>query len=284
TLPWALPAARHAGIPGVWTCMGWWFRPKRWQRAFFRRPAATFAHSQAIKRGFLGEPPFMPPEYIEVLYPGVDTERFSPRADGPGLRTEISVPDGVPLVAMIGRYQQVKGQDVFVRAMWGVLRRHPNAHFLMVGDNPDGGGGRAFRERVERLVESRPAARGRFHFLGHRADVERVMAAADVIVCPSHFESFGMVNVEAMATATPVVSTNEGGPREVIVDGVTGYLVPPNDPDAIAERVIELLFSAETRRRFGAAGRLRVRQQFSVRAVAGRFAEVAFPPDGADKD
>src|SRR5687768_7809108 len=62
TLPMALPAAERAGIPALWWCMGWWFHPKPWQRNFFRRPAATFALSEAVKRGFLGDPPFMSPD------------------------------------------------------------------------------------------------------------------------------------------------------------------------------------------------------------------------------
>src|SRR5690349_4097591 len=66
TLPMVIPAAERAGIPPLWTCMGWWFHPKPWQRNFFQHSAATFAHSQAIKDGFLGKPPFMPTEKIEV--------------------------------------------------------------------------------------------------------------------------------------------------------------------------------------------------------------------------
>lgn len=277
TLPMALPAAERAGVPLVWTVMGWWFRPKPWQRGFFRRPAATFAHSQAIKRGFLGEPPFMPPERVRVLYPGVDTTHFTPRVDGRALRREVGIPADAPLVALVARFQAVKGHDIFVRAAWQVARRIPAAHFVIVGGNTHTPADVAYRERVLALIDREPGGRGRFHILGQRADVAPVLAAADVVVCPSHFESFGVVNVEAMASGTPVVSTDCGGPAEVVVDGVTGFLVPPKDPAALAARVTELLYSADTRRAFGAAGRLRAVQAFSADATAEAFMAVVRP-------
>ncbi|MEL6149948.1 MAG: glycosyltransferase family 4 protein, partial [Chloroflexota bacterium] len=271
TLPWALPAARHAGIPGVWTCMGWWFRPKRWQRGFFRGVDAVFAHSEAIKNGFLGEPPFMPPERIEVTYPGVDTSRFNPRVDGSAVREQIGAA-GCQVVVMVGRFQSVKGHDTFIEMAARVLQRLPRTHFIIAGENIQSGRDSGYKRRIlERVGRSRRLST-HIHFLGHRNDIEVVMAAADVVVTPSHFESFGVVNVEAMAAGKPVVSTNRGGPAETVVDGVTGFLVPPKDPDAMATRVIELLYSDATRHSFGTAGRMRAQQVFSADAVAERFA------------
>ncbi len=268
TLPMALPAAHRAGVPCVWTCMGWWFQPKRWQRGFFQQADATFAHSQAIRDGFLGQPPFMPPERVQVLYPGVDTTRFNPRHNGSPVRDEIGAWD-VPVVAMVGRFQRVKGQDVFIRMAARVARRFPQAHFVIVGENLQSAADRHYKQQVLALAKAHP--RLRLHFLGYRADVETVMAAADVMVCPSQFESFGVANMEAMASGRPVVSTNRGGPAEVVVDGVTGYLVAPNNPAALADRVIELLHSPHTRRAFGAAGRMRAQQVFRAGAVAAAF-------------
>ena len=79
TLPLIAPAAKRAGIPLTWTVWGWWFQPKPWQRGFFRSiPAA--ARARAIRDGFLGEPPFMPADKLPIIYSGVDTRRFRPRA------------------------------------------------------------------------------------------------------------------------------------------------------------------------------------------------------------
>jgi len=272
TLPMALPAAKRAGVPCVWTCMGWWFHPKWWQKSFFHDIDLIFAHSAAIKQGFLGTPPFMPADNIEVLYPGVDTTRFSPRVDGAALRDELGIGE-CPTVVIVARFQDVKGHDTFIRAAWMIKRRIPDTLFIIAGENVQSGADSAYKKRILAMVDNESYSRDHFHFIGHRADVERILAAADVVVCSSHFEGFGMVNVEAMASGKAVVSTNNGGPAEVVVDGVTGYLVPPKDPEAIANRVIELLYSETTRRSFGMAGRLRVQQIFSVDAVAERFDE-----------
>jgi glycosyltransferase involved in cell wall biosynthesis len=271
TLPMLLPAAEWAGVPVLWTCMGWWFRPKPWQRAFFRRPAAAFAHSQAIKNGFLGQPPFMPPERIEVLYPGVDAERFHPGVDGAGIRHEAGIPPDAPVVALVARFQDVKGHEVFQDMARRVVREVPAAYFLVAGENIQTGADSAYKRRILQAAQDDPDLRGRLIYLGFRADVERVLAAADVVVCSSFFESYGLVNVEAMACGRPVVSTNRGGPAETVVHGETGFLTPPGDAGALAFHVVGLLRDPALRARLGAAGRTRVERLFSARANGRQF-------------
>lgn len=274
-LPFALPAAERAGIPCVWTCMGWWFHPKAWQRDFFRRPAATFAHSEAIKRGFLGEPPFMPPERIEVLYPGVDTERFHPAVDGARVRFQAGIPQDAPVVAMLARFQQVKGHDVFQQMARQVAYQIPEVRFLVAGENVHGvAADEAYKQRILAALKGDSYLSKRLTYLGFRDDVERVIAASDVVVCASHFESFGVVNVEAMACGKPVVSTNRGGPTETVAHGETGYLVEPGDSAGLARHVIQLLRDDALRERMGAAARERAARLFSSQATAARFAAV----------
>jgi glycosyltransferase involved in cell wall biosynthesis len=274
TLPLLLPAAERARIPALWTCMGWWFKPQRWQRGFFRRPAATFAHSEAIKRGFLGEPPFMPPDRIEVLYPGVDTDRFHPGVDGLRVRFEANLPPDAPVVALVARFQSVKGHEVFQAMARQVALQVPAARFIVAGENVHGV---SADERYKRAILDAAAGdsilRDRLTYLGFRADVERVIGAADVVVCSSQFESFGVVNVEAMACGKPVVSTRRGGPSETVAHGETGYLVEPGDVAGMAAAVIRLLNDPELRGNMGRAGRLRAERLFSARATAARFAE-----------
>lgn len=271
-LPFAQPAAARAGVPSLWTCMGWWFRPRPWQRAFFRRSAATFAHSQAIKDGFLGCPPFMPPERVEVLYPGVDTERFHPGVDGLRVRFEAGVPADAPVVALVARFQDVKGHDVFQAMARQVALQIPEARFIVAGENVQTGADSAYKQRILAAAQADSLLQRRLKYLGFRPDVERVLAAADVVVCASRFEGFGMAVVEALACGRPVVSTNRGGPAEIISAGETGYLVPPDDPGALAGRVITLLRDPALRARLGAAGRARVLARFSAQASAQQFA------------
>lgn len=274
TLPMSLPAAERAGIPVVWTCMGWWFHPRFWQHAFFRRPAATFAHSQAIKSGFLGTPPFMPLHQIEVLYPGVNTRRFHPDTDGLKIRFEANIPKDAPLVALVARFQDVKGHEVFQSVARQVALQIPEARFIVAGENTQTSADNTYKNRILEAARHDPFLRTRLKYLGFRSDVERVIAAADVVVCTSHFESYGMVNVEAMAAGKPVVSTNRGGPAETILHGETGFLVSPGDAAAFARHVIELLRDPALRIRLGAAGRARVETLFAADTVAARFAQV----------
>jgi glycosyltransferase involved in cell wall biosynthesis len=274
TLPMLMPAAERARVPALWTCMGWWFRPKFWQRSFFRRSAATFAHSQAIKNGFLGKPPFMPPESIEVLYPGVDTTRFHPGVDGIKIRFDCNIPKDAPVIALIARFQNVKGHDVFQQMAKQVALQFPQARFLVAGENTQTQADDSYKRNILETAQFDPLLRKRLIYLGFRADVERVIGAADVVVCSSHFEGYGVVNIEAMACGKPVVSTNRGGPSETIVDGETGYLVPPGDAAALASRVIRLLNNPDLRQQIGAAGRARVEAQFSGTANATQFTRV----------
>ena len=269
TLPLIAPAARLAGIPLSWTVWGWWFKPKPWQRAFFRQFPVAAARSRAIRDGFLGEPPFMPASRVPVVYSGVDTERFQSGLDGAALRHDIGIKDDAQVVAMVARFQRVKGHHTFQAMARRILADLPETRFIVAGDDVFGvAADQRYRAEILSQARSNAELRDRLHYLGFRRDVESVYAAADVFVCPSDFESYGKANLEAMACARPVVSTRRGGPAETIVDGVTGYLVDPGDADALARQTLRLLADAPLRRRMGAAGREQVQRRFSAEAAA----------------
>ncbi|MDL1903077.1 glycosyltransferase family 4 protein, partial [Anaerolineae bacterium CFX9] len=186
TLPFAVPAARQAGIPAVWTCWGWWFHPRRWQRRFFRTPGVTFAASWAIRDGFLGHPPFMPREQVRVLPPGVDTDRFRPGIDGSAVRAEAGIAPDAPVAALIARFQDVKGHHVFQAMARRVAEVLPEARFLVAGENVHGvGADDVYKARILQAHRDDPILRERLIYLGFREDAERVIAAADVVVCSS---------------------------------------------------------------------------------------------------
>lgn len=275
SLPLIAPAARSAGIPISWTVWGWWYKPKPWQRAFFRQIPVAVARSRSIRDGFLGEPPFMPVARLPVIYSGVDTKRFRPGLDGAALRTEVGISDDVRVVAMVARFQRVKGHHTFQAMARRILAQRPYTHFIVAGDDVFGvAADQRYRDEILAHARSSANLRERLHYLGFRSDVESVYAAADVFVCPSDFESYGIANLEAMACALPVVSTRRGGPSETIAEGLTGCLVDPGDADALAERVLQLLDDAPLRRRMGAAGRERVMRGFSVGAAAAAHSAI----------
>jgi glycosyltransferase involved in cell wall biosynthesis len=214
----------------------------------------------------------MPPERVQVLPPGVDTERFKPGIDGSAVRAEQGIAPDAPLVALIARFQDVKGHDTFQAMARRVAQEIPDACFVVAGENVHGkSADDAYKARILAAHEADPMLRERLFYLGFRPDAERVMAAANVIVCASQFESYGMVNVEAMASGKPVVSTRQGGPSETVADGETGYLVDAGDADGLARRVVELLRDPALRARMGAAGRARVERLFSAQTMVATF-------------
>jgi len=270
-LPMAVAASRAVNIPLMWTVHGWWFKPKFYQRDFMRRLPAV-ARSKHIRDGFLGNPPFMPADNLPVVYSGVDTDRFHPKQAQTNLRAELNIADDVPLVAMVARFQEVKGHDNFQQMAKLVLEKIPNAQFIVAGEDTFGvGKDVVYKERILQQAQSDAQLQAHLHYIGFRDDVERILATADVVVCPSDFESYGKVNLEAMACETPVVSTNQGGPAETVLDGETGYLVPIRNASALAERVIDLLQNDALRADMGRNGRAHILNIFSAQASADLY-------------
>ena len=278
TLPYVAPACGRLGVPLVFTCYGWWFRPKPWQRAFYRAgPIAILAISEAVRRGFLGTPPALAPERVQTLPLGVDTARFRPRESEARarIRTELELSGDAPIVTLLARFQRVKGHDLFLATARRIAGRCPDARFVLAGENVFGGAGdERFKREIHAAVAADPVLRPRVRFRGWVPAPEGLLAASDVVVCPSRFESFGLAPVEAMACGVPVVSTDVGGPRETVADGETGYLVPPDRIDLFAERVVQLLLDPALRQRLGEAGRARVRARFSLEQYVAGFTRV----------
>ncbi len=274
TLPFLAPAARRAGIPLMWTVHGWWFRPKPWQQAFFRR-LRTVARSKAIRDGFLGAPPFMSADVVPVLYSGVDTKRFHPGLDAMRLRRELGLGEGAKVVAMAGRFQRVKGHHIFQDMAERLLAELPATQFIIAGDDTFGAAAdQRYRDAILARAADSAALRDNLRYIGFREDIEMVYAAADVVVCPSEFESYGKANLEAMACGRPVVSGRRGGPAETVADGVTGYLVESGDAVALAARARRLLGDAELRGKMGRAGRQRVETGFSLAAATAAYESI----------
>lgn len=277
SLPFAAAAARTAGVPVLWNAMGWWFPARPWQRRFFEtRVTQIIAITQAVRdRWLAASGSFLAAERIPVLVPGVDPAHFHPGVDGSPVRARLGIGPDVPLVGMIARFQRVKGHDVFQAMARRVAAQMPEARFVVAGENVFGvGKDEAYKRAILGTARSDPLLREHLTYLGFWEDARQVVAASDVIVCPSRFESLGMVHLESMAMSRPVVSMNNGGPAETVVDGETGFLVPPDAPDALAERVIALLRDPALRARLGAAGRARVLDRYTAAGYAAQFSHL----------
>jgi len=175
-----------------------------------------------------------------------------------------------------GRLTPWKGQDDFLRAAAIVAERHPEARFLVVGDcvssEAERASDAAYRDDLHALADRLGIAH-LVRFTGYRDDVPAVMNALDVFVLPSHFEPFGIVVLEAMAAARPIVATAAGGVPDIVDDGREALLVPPQAPEALAEAVARLLDDPALADRLGRAAEERVRDEFPIWRHAARVRE-----------
>ena len=184
------------------------------------------------------------PERIAVAPIGVDAERFRP-LDRREARERLGIPLDDESLLYVGRLDAIKGADVLLEA-FGLLSERPQLRLRIVGGEVDAD----YAARLRGLAsELGVADRVTWVGLAPNDELPWHYAAADVVVVPSHSESFSIVATEAMACGTPVVASNVPGPASFIEDGVSGRLVPPGDAPALAAAISELLDDGDARRR-----------------------------------
>ena len=203
-----------------------------------------------------------------VIPNGFDCEQFRPRADaGAALRAELGVPPERLLVGLVSRYHPMKGHEIFFEAARRVLDAGVDAAFVCAGPDVTAANPR-LAEPIGRLGLAE-----RVHLLGERHDTPTLFSGFDVSCSASSWgEGFPNAVGEALASGTPCVATDVGDTAVVL--GPSGTLVPPGDPEALAEGLRRLLAATpETRREAGALGRQRVQREFSLDRVTEMYAE-----------
>ncbi len=194
---------------------------------------------------------------IVTIYNGVELPESAAPADRDGVRRELGVSPNTPLVGMVARIDlKQKRYEDFLAAARQVSVAVPDAHFLIVGDGEE-----TQRAVLTRIVRE-TGLDDRVLFLGYRHDAGRIVGALDVFVLATANEGFPFVTLEAMALGTPVVATDLAQLREQIVDGQSGYLVPPGDTNRLAERMLTLLRDPVSSASDGRAGTPRCRAAF----------------------
>jgi D-inositol-3-phosphate glycosyltransferase len=189
---------------------------------------------------------------IATIPCGVDTARFAP-GDRAAARAALALGEH-PLLLWVGRLAPIKGLDTLLDAV-ARLRAAGGAHTLLIvggeADEPENGHEAALRERIERL-----GLGAAVRFVGPLPQdvLPTYYVAADVTVLPSYYESFGMVALEAMACGSPVIASRVGGLVTTVRDGVTGFLVPESDVEALADRIASLIADPDLRWRIGREG------------------------------
>jgi len=208
----------------------------------------------------------MPPHKISVIPSGIDLRRFTDaRVDRLSKRRELGLPPAALAIGFVGWLLPIKGLSFLVRAMPGVLARHPESLLVLVGKGDD-------EVQLRSLADSL-GLNGRVLFLGWRADVDEILPCFDLLVLPSLNEGMGRVLVEAMAAGVPIVASRTGGVPDLVWDGQNGLLVPPADSHALEQAVVELLGDEGERRRMAARGQ-RLCGQYSAESMVRQLSEL----------
>jgi starch synthase len=244
---------------------------------------AVIAVSKGTKDDIMRAYPEVDPDRIHVIYNGIDLEEYQKTADTTAL-TKYGVDPALPYVLFVGRITRQKGVTHLVDAIHYLP---PDTQVVLCAGAPDTPEIAAeMREKVEeaRALNSKVVW---IEKMVTKPEAIQLYSNASVFCCPSVYEPFGIINLEAMACRAPVVASATGGILEVVVDGVTGYLVPfdqdpvttfPSNPDKfardLAEKISDLLADPEKAKRFGKAGRKRVEETFAWSAIANQTIEL----------
>lgn len=238
----------------------------------YRRVAAVIAVSRVVAANLL-QTTRLRPEKIVTIYPGLDVDRtWNPQKVHPDLRRTWGVPRGAHVIGYAGRLNEGKGPHLVLEAFVNLAPKIPDWHLVLVG-RPVGEQETAYADGLKAEAARRGLA-GRIHFPGYCDDMPAAMQAFDLLVCASRFESLGMVLVEAMAMAKPVVGPDAGGVLEIITAGANGELFRSQDAADLTVRLKPLLASRERRERLGRAGRRTVLEKFDLKKNAQACAEL----------
>jgi glycosyltransferase involved in cell wall biosynthesis len=258
--------AAISGIPIVATVHGkhyFWERLRR--RLAYRwvsRRATMVAVSEDLKR-FIVQKVGVHSDRIKVVYNGVEVPSSPLRADIDACRKELDLPENDRVVGVVGNLYPVKGHQYLIEAIPAVLEKCPDTSFIFAGR---GQLETELRDQVNKLGLDK-----RVHFLGLRQDIPKILALLDIFVLPSLSEGLSMAILEAMMAGRPVIATRVGGNPEIVLDGETGFLVPPKDSQALASSLIALLENRHLTIQFGENGKRRAERQFTLQTMVSAY-------------
>ena len=252
------------------------------ERTAFEAADAVIAVSSGMRDDILATYPALDPDRVRVVYNGIDTDEYRPDP-GTGVLERLGINPSAPSVVFVGRIARQKGLPYLLRAAASLPPEVQVVLLAGAADTPE------IAVEVNKLVDGLRARRSNVVWVQAmlpKSDVIQILTHATVFVCPSIYEPLGIVNLEAMACETAVVATATGGIPEVVEHGVTGLLVPieqerdgtPVQPDRfvadLAAALTELATDPARAAAMGKAGRERVMDQFSWRAVAQRTLQI----------
>lgn len=263
-------AALRTGTPCLTHEMGINSTYSRLSRYFGRRMGKIVCVSDTVRKALLRSGIDYP--NITVIHCGIDLSRYHLKDSPEALRRKHGVPEGVPVIGVVGNIREWKGQETLVRATAMLKQKYPQIRCLLVG--ACGASDQAYGDRLHALgrelqVESNVI------YTGFQRNAIDYMELMDVVTHTSiHPEPFGIVTLEAMSRSRPFVSTTIGGPTEVVEDGHSGLLVDPGQPEALAAAIDRLLSDPVFARSVGENGNRRMHDHFSMQRNVEKTAAV----------
>ena len=254
-----VPAARLAGVPAIVSsrrdlAQSDWYRGVRrmWLRRIQNLSGAVLANAIQVRDALIAEDGFAP-EKLRVIRNGVDLKKFQVPSEREALFPDAG---GGQFIVMVGNMlSDVKGHPWLIAAAPATIREFPSTRFVLVGD---GEARPCFEKQARKLGLGQ-----NFFFLGRRNDIPRILASCDIAVLPSRAEGLPNAVLEYMAAGLPSVVTRVGGNEELVEDGVTGLLVPAEDPDALSAALLRYLRNPEEAGKIARRGREFVSRTFS---------------------
>jgi len=270
---WGRLCAKWAGVPAITSSLHKTFikgkkhSVESLNRMLWRLNDRIIAIGEASK-DYLIRYEGVPPQKVTVIYNGVDLGRFKPRPPELWLKRELGIPEENQVVGILAVLRPEKAHQVFLESAKMISGELPNVSFLVVGDGSE-------RSRLERL-SSELGVDGRVIFAGNRTDIPEVLSFFDVAVLCSdpYIETLPTAILEAMAMAKPVVATEVGCLREMVIEGESGHLVPSRKPRELAAAILGLLKDRDRAQMMGGEGRRRVENLFSIERMVGKREEL----------
>jgi len=233
-----------------------------------RRANLFIAISEEIKRELIRCK--IPPQQIAHVPNGVDTDRFHPvdYEEKRRLRDKLEIPPKRTLIIYSGRLNRGKGLELLLDAWYRLSKFHSETHLLIVGSATPPS--LSCEEEIKEFV-ARNNLSSSVTFTGYVHNVHEYLQASDILILPSLNEAFSCVIPEAFACGLPVIATRVGGNKDIIIDGVNGVLIEPNDVDAIYRAISWYLENREAAASMGAKGRILVESKYNIKSLGERY-------------
>jgi len=223
---------------------------------------AVVAVCEAARSRFVGER-IVPQNLISVIYNGIPAINTNPNGKTSDTRKKLSLPLEGPIVGSIGRLNVVKDYDTLIRAFAEVLKAYPTAKLVIAGNGPE-------KDNLQRLIDSLQVQEN-VVLLGERSDAEELLEQFDVFALTSLTEGFSVALVEAAWSGVPIVATDVGGNKEIVMDNETGFLVEPKNVHDIKTKIEALLSNDALRLTFGKTSRKHAEKHWTLELMRDRY-------------